>query len=153
MNDSTVKHLSTLHRVLYRATGGVIGRRLVDNDMGLLTTRGRHSGRSHTVPLLYLEEADRFVVIASYGGRPRHPDWYHNLLADPSAWLQVPGRRLPVTARTANADERAAWWPRIVDAYAGYAAYQQRTEREIPVVFLDSRNSRRPADVGCTCGC
>lgn len=145
MRDLTVKYLSALHTAVYLATGGFVGRRLVANDMCLLTTTGRKSGRSHTVPLLYLEDDARFVVIASYGGRRDHPDWYYNLMADPKAVLQVLDQRTPVTARTADAAERAEWWPRVVDAYHDYAAYQSRTDREIPVVFLEPRNSSTPA--------
>lgn len=143
MNDAVVKHLSTFHTVLYRATGGMIGRRLAHNDMCLLTTTGRHSGKSHTVPLLYLEDGDRVVVIASYGGRRHHPDWYYNLLAEPAATVQTLGKKQPVLAKVADATERAEWWPRIVDAHADYANYQARTDREIPVVFLEPRNPAR----------
>ena len=140
MRDTTVKFLSTLHTAAYRATGGLIGRRLVDNDMCLLTTTGRRSGRAHTVPLLYLEDGDRVVVIASYGGRIHHPEWYRNLIAEPQATLQVLREQTQVTARTADADERAEWWPKVVQAYRDYAAYQSRTDREIPIVFLEPRN-------------
>lgn len=137
VSDPTVRRLSKLHRRLYRLTAGRIGRRLVHNDMLLLTTKGRRSGLPHEVPLLYLEDDDCLVVIASYGGRPRHPDWFINLEAHRAAEVQVGDHRMPVTARLANAEERTKWWPRIVDAYPGYAEYQSRTERPIPVVFLD----------------
>jgi F420H(2)-dependent quinone reductase len=137
MRSATARRLSRIHAGLYRATGGRIGRRLVDNDMLLLTTTGRRSGRPHTVPLLYLADGDRLVVIASWGGKPDHPHWYHNLVAEPRAVVQIRSRRFPVVAQTAGATERAAWWPRVVAAYDGYADYQERTDREIPVVFLD----------------
>jgi F420H(2)-dependent quinone reductase len=135
-----VKHLSALHRAVFRASRGVVGRRLVHNDMCLLTTTGRRSGRAHTVPLLYLEDSSAVVVIASYGGRDHHPEWYLNLLAEPLAVLQVRSQRRPVVARTADAAERARWWPRVVAAHGDYAAYQAHTSREIPVVFLDPWN-------------
>ena len=137
MRDSTVKRLSSLHRAVYRLTGGMIGRRLVDNDMVLLTTRGRSSGREHTVPLLYLRQGRSLVVIASYGGRDRHPEWYLNLVADPSVIAQIGRDRMPLRARTATPVEREAWWPRVVAAYADYAVYQGRTDRQIPVVILE----------------
>jgi deazaflavin-dependent oxidoreductase (nitroreductase family) len=140
VRDGTVKLLSAVHAAVYRTTAGRIGRRLADNDMCLLTTTGRRSGTTHTVPLLYVSDNERFVVIASHGGRPHHPDWYHNLLADPDATLQIMGRSFPVTARTADPAERAVWWPRVVEAYDDYAAYQARTDRQIPVVFLDPGN-------------
>jgi deazaflavin-dependent oxidoreductase (nitroreductase family) len=137
VRDSTVRRLSRLHLLLYRLTGGVVGRRLVRNDMLLLTTRRRTSGRSHTVPLLFLRDGDALVVIASYGGRPDHPDWYRNLAREPRASVQVRTKRWPVRARTANDREHALWWPRIVAAYPGYRGYQERTDRVIPVVFLE----------------
>ena len=137
MQDRTAKHLSTLHRVLYRTTRGIVGRRLVDNDICLLTTTGRRTGEQHTVPLLYLRDKGRIVVIASWGGRDQHPEWYLNLLDHPTVSVQVLGDRWPVRASTADAEQRAAWWPRVLEAYDGYAEYESRTEREIPVVFLD----------------
>ena len=134
-----VRRLSRRHRRIYRLTRGLIGRRLVDNDMLILTTTGRRSGRPHEVPLLYLRDGQSLVVIASYGGRPNHPDWYLNLVAMPEARVQISGRRRKVAARTATSSEREAWWPRIVAAYEGYSQYQSRTNRVIPVVFLDPR--------------
>ena len=137
MRDADVKRLSTLHTVVYRATNGWIGRRLVNNDMLLLTTIGRRSGKAHTVPLLYLEDEGRLIVIASYGGRPADPEWFRNLRHDPTATVQVSGIRRDVRATTMTPPERATWWPRIVEAYGDYAVYQSRTNREIPVVWLD----------------
>ena len=137
MQDRTAKHLSALHRVMYRTTRGIVGRRLVDNDICLLTTTGRRPGKQHTVPLLYLRDKSRIVVIASWGGRDQHPEWYLNLRDHPAASVQVLGDRWPVRARTADAEERATWWPRVLEAYDGYAEYESRTKREIPVVFLD----------------
>ena len=138
MRDSTAKRLSTLHRVLFRLTRGRIGSRLVHNDMLLLTTTGRKSGKPHTVPLLYLTEGDTVVLIASWGGRPHHPEWYLNLVSDPAVTIQIDGRKQPMRARTAGPEERSAWWPRAVAAYDGYREYQSRTDREIPVVVLES---------------
>ena len=139
MHDVTAKYLSAVHAGLYRATGGRLGRRLVDNDMLLLTTIGRKSGRRHQVPLLYLRDGDSFVVIASWGGRDYPPDWYINLMAAPQVEVQVLAETIPVTAREATTAERELWWPRVLEAYDGYAAYQARTDRTIPVVFLEPR--------------
>jgi deazaflavin-dependent oxidoreductase (nitroreductase family) len=129
--------LSSWHRLLYRITGGVLGRRLVDNDMLLLTTRGRTTGNEHTVPLLYLQDGERLVVVASYGGRDRHPEWYLNLVDEPSVKAQTGRNRRSFQARTATEDEREKWWPRVVAAYSDYAVYQGRTERQIPLVMLE----------------
>jgi deazaflavin-dependent oxidoreductase (nitroreductase family) len=104
--------------------------------MLLLTTTGRKSGEPRTVPLLYLPEDEGYVVIASYGGRPHHPDWYLNLRAEPHARVQIDGRAETVTATDLAGDERERLWRRAVDAHAGYVDYQARTERVIPVVLL-----------------
>jgi F420H(2)-dependent quinone reductase len=137
MRDATARRLSRLHIGLYRLTGGLLGRRLVRNDMLLLTTTGSRSGRRHTVPLLYLHDGDTLVVIASWGGRPHHPQWYTNLVANPLATVQVRSRRWAVRARTATPEERAVWWPRVLATYKGYQVYESNTDRVIPVVFLE----------------
>ncbi len=144
MRDSTARRLSRLHVLLYRLTGGVVGRRLVRNDMLLLTTRGFATGKPHTVPLLYLHDNDALVVIASWGGRPDNPDWYRNLTREPRATVHVRRKRWAVRARTATVRERALWWPRIVAAYPAYRTYQSRTDRVIPVVFLEPASPLPP---------
>ncbi len=137
MKERRVRRLSKLHRFVFKMTGGIVGRRLVDNDMLLLTTTGRQTGKAHTVPLLYLRYDRRLVVIASYGGRPQHPSWYLNLVADAMVTVQTPSHRFVAKATTAGDEEREKWWPRIVEAYDGYSTYEKRTDRQIPVVFLE----------------
>ena len=105
--------------------------------MLLLTTRGRTSGKPHTVPLLYLQDGEALVVVASWGGRDYHPDWYLNLVAQPTAAVSLRGASRNVTARTADAKEREIWWQLAQQAYGGYQRYQRRTRREIPIVFLE----------------
>lgn len=141
MKDRNVRRLSRFHRAVFKATGGRVGRRLVDNDILLLTTTGRRTGQNHSVPLLYLEAGEVTVVIASYGGRDRHPEWYLNLLEQPAVRVHKVGDVFNAYARTVGSDERAEWWPRIVSAYDGYAAYQKRTDRQIPVVVLEPVDS------------
>jgi deazaflavin-dependent oxidoreductase (nitroreductase family) len=141
MRDGMVKRLSSLHASLYGTTNGRIGRRLVDNDMLLLTTIGRRTGTKHTVPLLYLREGQRLVVIASYGGRPEHPEWYRNLEPRPQASVQILGDHTDVEATTMTEAEHSEWWARVVDAYSDYAVYQSRTDRQIPVVWLDRKST------------
>jgi len=136
MRDSHVKSLSTLHKILYRTTRGFVGRRLVDNDMLLLTTTGTTTGTKHTVPLLYLTDGEDLIVIASYGGRAAHPQWYRNLVATPAVSAQILGRTTTREAATMTSEERDEWWPKIVNAYSDYEAYQSRTDRAIPVVRL-----------------
>nr|NIR41834.1 nitroreductase family deazaflavin-dependent oxidoreductase [Actinomycetota bacterium]NIT98993.1 nitroreductase family deazaflavin-dependent oxidoreductase [Actinomycetota bacterium]NIV59193.1 nitroreductase family deazaflavin-dependent oxidoreductase [Actinomycetota bacterium]NIX53969.1 nitroreductase family deazaflavin-dependent oxidoreductase [Actinomycetota bacterium] len=120
MKDATARRLSALHTLVFRASGGRVGKRLVDNDMLLLTTTGRVSGDRHTVPLLYLRDGDRLIVFASWGGRDVHPEWYRNLVASPHAHVELPGRSHAVAAVTLDGDERARWWDRAVAAYDGY---------------------------------
>lgn len=114
----------------------------MNNDMLLLTTRGRRSGRPHTVPLLYLLDGPHPIVIASWGGRPDHPHWFENLRADPDVVVQI--RREVFTARSMilGEPERSIWYARAVSAYPGYEDYQGRTDRIIPVVRLERQ---RPA--------
>jgi deazaflavin-dependent oxidoreductase (nitroreductase family) len=137
MKDSTVRGLSRLHAFLMRASRGRLGRRLAHKDMLLLTTTGRKSGQSHTVPLLYLRDGSRLVVFASFGGRPYHPAWYLNILSEPRASVLVDGDSTLVHATIADETGHSIWWPRAVAAYSGYADYQRKTSRKIPIVFLD----------------
>ena len=105
--------------------------------MLLLTTVGRRTGKTRSVPLLYVRHGNAYVVVASYGGHHHHPDWYHNLAARPATVAQIRGTRVPVTARTASPEERSRIWPLVVTAYDGYRGYQARTTRQIPVVLLE----------------
>lgn len=143
MKDSSVRRWSRIHVGIYRLTRGLLGRRLADNDMLLLTTSGRRSGVPHTVPLLYLRDRNNLVVIASYGGRADHPDWYLNLDSNPEVTIQLNSKVFEAVARTATATERDRWWPRVEQAYEGYEVYQGRTDREIPVVFLQPPHQRQ----------
>ena len=104
--------------------------------MLLLTTTGRSTGADHTVPLLYLTDGEDLIVIASYGGRTEHPQWYRNLVAIPTVSAQILDRTVALDAFTMDPQERRTWWPRIVEAYSDYAVYQSRTTRKIPVVRL-----------------
>lgn len=122
--------------VLYRASGGRIGGRLKAAPVLLLTTTGRRSGKRRTTPLLYVEDAGRYVIVASVGGAPKHPAWFLNLRDEPGASIRVGRRTLAVTAATATAEERSRLWTLAAAMYSGYDAYQARTSREIPVVIL-----------------
>lgn len=136
MHDKTAKRLSSLHTLSFKATRGRIGKRLADNDMLLLTTVGSKTGKVHTVPLLYLRDRDDVIIVASWGGRPNHPQWYGNLLVNPSVTIQILAESTYVIARTARSEERSRIWPLATSAYAGYREYQSRTNREIPIVIL-----------------
>jgi deazaflavin-dependent oxidoreductase (nitroreductase family) len=130
------------HNVLYRLTGGRIGHRMPGAPpMLLLDNVGAKSGKKRTNALGYLADGDDYIVVASKGGWPKHPGWYHNLRANPQTTVQVGSRKLPVTARVANPEERARLWPQVVDLYSGYAGYQEKTDREIPLVILTPRSA------------
>jgi deazaflavin-dependent oxidoreductase (nitroreductase family) len=129
-----------VHTLLYRLTGGLVGRRLPGvPPMLLLDHVGAKSGTKRTTPLAYLEQGDDFVIVASKGGHPRHPAWFHNLRANPVTTIQVGSRRIPVTAMVATDAERDQLWPKVVDLYSGYAGYQEKTDRKIPLVILRPR--------------
>jgi F420H(2)-dependent quinone reductase len=105
----------------------------------LLEHVGRKSGTTFTTPVLYLEDGRDLVVVASQGGLPKSPQWHHNLKANPDTRVWLKREIRDVRARVADAEERAALWPRLVDLYADFAVYQQTTDREIPVVILSPR--------------
>jgi deazaflavin-dependent oxidoreductase (nitroreductase family) len=102
----------------------------------LLTTTGRKSGRELTLPLIFGQSGKDYVVVASKGGAPEHPAWYLNLDANPNVKVQVKADKFNARAHTANAQERAALWPKMVEIYGPYADYQKKTDRQIPVVVL-----------------
>lgn len=130
-----------LHAAVYRATGGRIGHAAGRITNLLLTTTGRRSGQPRTVPLAYLADGDRFVVVASNGGADRAPAWWTNLQAHPSATVQVGARMVPVAARAATPAEHAVLWPRLTAVNPLFAQYVQITARSIPVVLLEARAS------------
>jgi deazaflavin-dependent oxidoreductase (nitroreductase family) len=102
----------------------------------LLTTSGRKSGLPRTTPLIFGRDGDDFLVVASMGGAPQHPNWYRNLLENPVARIQVRADHMEVTARTADEDEKRRLWEIVTSQWPNYDAYQSRTERVIPVVVL-----------------
>ena len=130
--------LTRAHTLSYRLTGGLVGQHVPGLPrMLLLDHVGAKSGRKRTTPLAYVRDGDDIVIVASKGGSRRNPAWYHNLRANPETTVQVGSSRIPVTARVANAAERARLWPKVVAAYGGYESYQDRTRREIPLVILE----------------
>ncbi len=127
------------HVRIYRESGGERGFSWRGNTILLLTTRGRVSGDDRTTPLIFRDDDGSRVVVASKGGAPDHPDWYKNLQADPEANIQVKGERIPVRAETASGAERARLWQRMTEVWPDYDRYQERTDREIPVVVFRHR--------------
>jgi deazaflavin-dependent oxidoreductase (nitroreductase family) len=125
------------HLRLYQWSGGRIGASLMGLPVLLLTTTGRKTGQPRTSPLMYLPRGDDFVVIASYLGEPRHPFWWTNLVASPSATVQIGSRRYRVKAREADGKEREDLWKAVTAKTPDYDEYQKRTSRRIPVVVLE----------------
>ena len=135
-----INRLMDGHRIAYRATGGLIGHRLPGAPPFLLLDHvGAKSGRRRTAALVYFRDGDDVVIVASKGGHPRHPGWFHNLRAHPETTIQIGSRRIPVRARVATPAQRKRLWPKAVATYGGYRDYQERTEREIPLVILEQR--------------
>jgi deazaflavin-dependent oxidoreductase (nitroreductase family) len=122
----------------YRETGGDVGHIWKEGStVLLLTTTGRKSGEQHTTPLIYAQDGDRYVIVASKGGAPDDPGWYRNLDKTPAVELQVKDDVFPARARTAEGEERDRLWQKANEVWPHYAEYQQKTDREIPVVVLE----------------
>jgi F420H(2)-dependent quinone reductase len=137
--ESVMGPLLTVHQWLYENTDGRIGATLGGRPMLLLRTVGRRTGEPRTAALLYVRDGESYAVIASKGGAPQHPGWFHNL-AEPNVEIQVGRERVPVRARIADSEERSRLWARADDVNQGqYATYQSRTSRVIPVVVLEPR--------------
>ena len=120
----------------YQETDGEVGYWWNGAPTLLLTTTGRRSGAARTTPLIFGRDGDDYLVVASVGGMPTHPAWYLNLVDDPSARIQVKGEHIDVVARTAEAEEKSRLWRIVNDIWPNYDAYQERTDRVIPVVVL-----------------
>jgi deazaflavin-dependent oxidoreductase (nitroreductase family) len=127
------------HVRVYRETRGERGYRWRGTTILLLTTTGRSSGEARTTPLIHRVDGDRWVVIASKGGAPDHPDWFKNLQASPEATIEVQSETVPVVASVAEGDERARLWNAMVEVWPDYDTYRAKTDREIPVVVLSRR--------------
>ncbi|MFD8691085.1 nitroreductase family deazaflavin-dependent oxidoreductase [Streptomyces sp. NPDC059651] len=121
----------------YESSGGTEGTTMRDMPVIVLTTRGARSGKIRKTPLMRVEHNGSYAVVASQGGAPKHPVWYHNLIADSRAELQDGPVRQDMTAREVTGDEKALWWERAVAAYPDYADYQEKTDRQIPVFVLE----------------
>lgn len=141
----SLKLMESLHRLLQRLTRGRAGWKIAGMPVLELTTTGRRSGeRRATMLTSPLREGNAYVVVASRGGDDHHPAWFLNLRDDPSVDVVIEGRpRVAMTARIANSQERARLWPLITSKYANYAGYQQKTEREIPLVLLEPTSAGR----------
>jgi deazaflavin-dependent oxidoreductase (nitroreductase family) len=122
---------------LYEATDGEQGGDLRGRPVIVLTSVGAKTGKLRKTPLMRVEHDGTYAVVASLGGAPEHPVWYHNLTANPHVELQDRATKRDYTAREVFGDEKAIWWERAVEAWPDYASYQTRTERQIPVFVLE----------------
>lgn len=133
-----IKWMSHINTWLYKASGGRIGNKFLQGaPVALLTTTGRKSGQPRVSPLLYLRDGDRVIVVASHGGREKNPMWYLNLKANPKVSVQIKKEVLELVARDATDEERAHYWPQLVQMYSSYDDYQSWTDRKIPIVICD----------------
>jgi deazaflavin-dependent oxidoreductase (nitroreductase family) len=122
----------------FESSGGTRANTMRGLPIVLLTSRGARSGKLRKTPLMRVESAGRYAVVASLGGAPKHPVWYYNLKAEPHVELQDGPVKQDLVARELTGDEKAKWWEIAVDAFPNYADYQRRTDREIPVFVLES---------------
>jgi deazaflavin-dependent oxidoreductase (nitroreductase family) len=137
---SVLRRVVGVHTRVYQLTGGVIGHRFPGAPPTLLLDHvGAKSGAARTTPLTYIDDGSDLVLVASKGGHPRNPAWYHNLRANPDTTVLVGRERRAVHARVATPEERERLWPTVLSTYAGYGDYQRRTDREIPLVILAPR--------------
>jgi len=121
---------------LYMASGGTEGTELKGKPVVLLTTVGAKTGKLRKTPLMRVEHDGQYAVVASLGGAPKHPVWYHNISAHPRVELQDGTETGEYEAREVFGDEKATWWERAVAVWPDYADYQRKTDRTIPVFVL-----------------
>jgi deazaflavin-dependent oxidoreductase (nitroreductase family) len=122
----------------FRANDGKVGGQFEGAPILLLHTTGAKSGQERVNPMMYQQVGEGYAVFASKGGAPTNPDWYHNVVAHPTVQAEIGSRRLPLTARVAAGDEREQIWSAQKSAYPGFADYEQKTTRQIPVVILEA---------------
>src|SRR2546421_12975703 len=122
---------------LYEKTGGKEGAELTGQPCVILWTKGRNSGAVRKSPLMRIKDGDRYAVVASMGGAPKHPVWYHNVVADPHVSLQDGAELRDYTARVAEGEEKKEWWSKATEVWPDYDGYQAKTDRQIPLIILE----------------
>ena len=130
------KAITALHRVAFDVSGGRVGATLIGNPVSILTTTGRKSGQPRDTPLFAYPDGDDYIVVASNGGTATAPAWFLNLQANPEATIRSAGSTHAVRAEVLTSQEKATWWPVLTQRYKGYASYQAKTDRDIPVIRL-----------------
>jgi deazaflavin-dependent oxidoreductase (nitroreductase family) len=137
MSDLDLSLFGEEHVKQYLETNGEVGYEWNGVPTLILFTTGRRSGLDRRTPLIFGQDGDRFVIVASQGGAPTHPSWYLNLQNDPTAQVHVKDERIQVTARTAEGEERDRLWSLMTSFWPSYDTYQSRTDRRIPLVVLE----------------
>lgn len=139
MPDISDDQRETNRRVIeeFRANGGVLGPPFSGGNLLLLTTTGARTGRRHTTPMMFVPQGDRLMVIASNIGAPTHPDWYRNLVANPTVTVELGTETFEARATTATGEERARLWASLLEGFPFFADHQAKTDREIPLVLLE----------------
>jgi len=136
-NRRLLAAITSLHRFIYLSSGGLVGSRIFWIRILLLIQVGRRTGRIHRTPLLYVEDGDRWIVVATNGGHERNPAWWYNLQSSPETRIQVGREQIDMRWRRATSEECYDLWPKLVDSYPYYPDYLARTKRPIPIVILE----------------
>jgi deazaflavin-dependent oxidoreductase (nitroreductase family) len=138
VKDLLARGVNVLHKGILKASGGRIGDKGFGMPVVILTTTGRKSGKERSTMLTSpVHDDSKVVLVASYGGDDRHPAWFLNLRDNPDVQLEMKGKKRPMRAHVASVDEKAELWPQVTSAYKGYAQYQTKTDRDIPLVILE----------------
>jgi deazaflavin-dependent oxidoreductase (nitroreductase family) len=138
VKDIGARIVTGFHETVFRLSNGRLGNRGFGMPVLILTTTGRKTGRRRTTMLTSpVQDGERVVLVASYGGDDRHPNWFLNVRDNPDVEITMNGETRAMRARVATPEEKAKLWPRVVAAYRGYEQYQQRTERNIPLVICE----------------
>ena len=137
VGNVVIKWMSMANTWIYRRTNGKLGGKFKGGaPVALFTFTGRKSGEPRTVPLLYLEDGNDLIIVASKGGMPRDPEWYLNFVASPIVRVRLADREFETTGVLVGDDQRATVWARLVEMYPDYQGYQLRTDRTIPIIRL-----------------
>lgn len=132
-----LKAVTRLHVFLHRLSGGRLFNKLGGDEVCFVTMRGARSGRDLTIPLMYVPHGEGVLLVASQGGAPKNPVWYHNLVKTPDITVRHRDRRMQLRARLASLEEKRELWPVCDRHYAPYADYRKRTDRDIPIFVCE----------------
>lgn len=130
-----LKFISWLNVSVYRLSGGRVMGKMNGTPICLVTMTGRRTRRKITLPLMYNPDGENVILVASLGGAPKNPAWYYNLLADPNIEIELGARKRKMHVTQATREQKAALWPRVVANFPNYAVYQEKTDRDIPVLI------------------